>query len=83
MRHEAKKDKDSISLAYPHLIFDNFNAITGERIKQILRNLFPIPLNDRSKRTISFFAREDFISLRHHMYEKNEHNKVTLLEVGP
>lgn len=83
MRHEVSKEKDNISLAYPHLVFDNFNAKTGERIKEVLRNLFPIPLNDKSRRTISFFARDDFISLRHHIYEKNEHNKVSLYEVGP
>jgi U3 small nucleolar ribonucleoprotein protein IMP4 len=32
---------------------------------------------------MSFFAREDFISFRHHNYKKETHEKVDLYEVGP
>lgn len=32
---------------------------------------------------VSFFANEDFISLWHHIYDKNSFNKVQLSELGP
>lgn len=56
MRHDVIDKKESISLAYPHLVFHNFNDKIGQRIKTILQNLFPIPLNQNSKRVISFMA---------------------------
>ncbi len=83
MRHDIKGRKDNISLAYPNLIFHNFNDKIGERIKTILQRLFPVPLNQKSKRVISFIAQNDFISLRHHVYDKPSYNKVDLMEVGP
>ena len=82
MRHDISEIKDNISLAYPHLIFNNFNEKIGDRIKTILKNLFPIPKND-SKRVISFFGKEDFISVRHHVYEKPDFKTIDLNEVGP
>ena len=45
MRHDVTEKNENVSLAYPHLIFHNFNDKIGERIKTILMNLFPIPLN--------------------------------------
>lgn len=83
MRHDVQDSKDKVSLAYPHLVFNNFNERIGERIKTIIQNLFPAPINDHSKRIISLFAREDFISFRHHNYQKEAHDKVDLFEVGP
>ena len=82
MRHDVTKNKDNVSLAYPNLIFHNFNDKIGERIKKILQHLFPIPHNN-SKRVISFMANWDFISFRHHVYEKPKYDKVDLLEMGP
>ena len=83
LRHDVDKNKDKYSQAYPHLIFHNLNDRIGERIKIILQNLFPAPLNQKSKRTISFIAEENFISMRHHNYEKKDYKTVELFEVGP
>jgi U3 small nucleolar ribonucleoprotein protein IMP4 len=82
LRHDITERKDNVSLAYPHLIFDNFNDNIGQRIKTILKNIFPIPKLD-SKRIMSFMAKNDFISLRHHVYEKPDFKTVDLFEVGP
>lgn len=32
-----------MSEAYPHLIFDNFQSSIGDRLKNILKYLFPVP----------------------------------------
>eukprot|EP00339_Tiarina_fusa_P002789 CAMPEP_0117040172 /NCGR_PEP_ID=MMETSP0472-20121206/28134_1 /TAXON_ID=693140 ORGANISM="Tiarina fusus, Strain LIS" /NCGR_SAMPLE_ID=MMETSP0472 /ASSEMBLY_ACC=CAM_ASM_000603 /LENGTH=285 /DNA_ID=CAMNT_0004750839 /DNA_START=16 /DNA_END=869 /DNA_ORIENTATION=+ len=70
-----------LSLAYPHLIFNNFSSKLGERTTNILKYLFPVP-KDESKRVITFSNDNDFVSFRHHMFEKDG-RKVELEEVGP
>merc|ERR1712137_194072 len=70
-----------LSLAYPHLIFHNISTKLGERTSNILKYLFPVP-KDESKRVITFANDNDFISFRHHVYEK-EGRDVELEEVGP
>ena len=67
---------------YPHLIFDNFSTPLGERTKTILQHLFPVP-KDESKRVVTFANRADFLSFRHHMYNKTGYKEVELKEVGP
>jgi len=84
-RHDIKDRKamGKMSEAYPHLILDNFTTKTGERAANIMKHLFPVPKPD-SKRLITFANRDDYISFRHHIFEKHGGPKSTdLKEVGP
>nr|CAB3480039.1 unnamed protein product [Digitaria exilis]CAB3482186.1 unnamed protein product [Digitaria exilis] len=84
-RHDIKdrKTMGKMSEAYPHLILDNFSTKIGERTATILKHLFPVPKPD-SKRIITFANRDDYISFRHHVYEKPGGPKsIDLKEVGP
>ncbi|KAK3129668.1 hypothetical protein QOZ80_6BG0483090 [Eleusine coracana subsp. coracana] len=84
-RHDIKDRKaiGKMSEAYPHLILDNFTTKAGARTANILKHLFPVPKPD-SKRIITFANRDDYISFRHHVYEKRGGpNSIDLKEVGP
>ncbi|CAO2205789.1 unnamed protein product [Urochloa humidicola] len=84
-RHDIKDRKamGKMSEAYPHLVLDNFSTKIGERTATILKHLFPVPKPD-SKRIITFANRDDYISFRHHVYEKPGGPKsIDLKEVGP
>jgi len=81
LRHDIDEKIDTVSEAFPHLVFDNFNNRIGERFTEILKNLFPVPKLD-STRLISFHNKDDFISFRHHITQKKEKD-VELQEVGP
>ncbi|GBG34809.1 U3 small nucleolar ribonucleoprotein protein IMP4 [Hondaea fermentalgiana] len=88
MRHDIE-DCGTMSEAYPHLIFDNFNTALGERVSNILKYLFPVP-KPESTRVLTFSNNRDFISFRHHTFKKlgGESNTVDkehveLSEVGP
>lgn len=84
-RHDIK-DKNSIGTmpgVYPHLILNNFTTKLGERTATILKHLFPVPKPD-SKRIITFANQSDYISFRHHIYEKHGGPKsIELKEIGP
>lgn len=80
MRHDIP-DVGTMSEQYPHLIFHGFSSKLGERVKSILKYLFPVPKDD-NKRICTFANQDDFISFRHHMY-KTVDKKVELMEVGP
>ncbi|KAL1317273.1 hypothetical protein HN51_069348 [Arachis hypogaea] len=84
-RHEIK-DKKAIGTmpeAYPHLIFDNFSTKLGERTANILKYLFPVPKPD-TKRIVTFSNQSDYVSFRHHIYEKHGGPKsIELKEIGP
>jgi len=82
LRHDLKDKPDTMSEAYPHLIFNNFSSELGERIVKILKHLFPVPKYD-SKRIITFANNDDTISFRHHVYNKTDHKTVELDEIGP
>jgi len=81
MRHDIP-DVGKMSEAFPHLIFDNFKSKLGERVRDILKYIFPVPKED-SKRVITFANRDDYISFRHHTYKLGEGRQIELTEVGP
>ncbi|CAD6246689.1 unnamed protein product [Miscanthus lutarioriparius] len=84
-RHDIKgrKAMGKMSEAYPHLVLDNFSTQIGERTATILKHLFPMPKPD-SKRIITFANRDEYISFRHHVYEKpGGPRSMDLKEVGP
>lgn len=80
MRHDIG-GLDTISEAYPHLIFNAMDNKLGQRITNILKNLFPVP-KPESKRIMTFSSHKGFISFRHHNYMKDK-GKITLSEIGP
>ncbi|KAF8639962.1 hypothetical protein AX17_001212 [Amanita inopinata Kibby_2008] len=83
LRHDIGTYKDStVSEQYPHLIFENFSSKLGERIRDVLKYLFPVPKED-SKRVMTFANENDFISFRHHVFVKTPPRDVQLAEVGP
>jgi len=88
-RHDLKRsettrqDLGTVSGVAPHVILDNLSSKLGQRIGNVLKHLFPPPKAE-SKRVVTFANREDFVSFRHHMYERPKGAKeVTLKEVGP
>ncbi|GLT26078.1 hypothetical protein SLA2020_011650 [Shorea laevis] len=84
-RHDIKDKKNigTMPEAYPHLILNNFTTKLGERTANILKHLFPVPKLE-TKRVITFANQSDYISFRHHIYEKHGGPKsVVLKEIGP
>ncbi|OBZ76913.1 Dolichyl pyrophosphate Glc1Man9GlcNAc2 alpha-1,3-glucosyltransferase [Grifola frondosa] len=83
LRHDIDSYKSStVSEQYPHLVFENFSSQLGERIRDVLKYLFPVP-KEESKRVMTFSNEEDFISFRHHVFMKIPPRQVQLAEVGP
>ena len=81
LRHDIKGDLENMSEQFPHLVFENFKTNIGLRIHEILKNIFPVPKLD-SKRLVTFYNKDDYISFRHHTFKK-EGKEVDLSEVGP
>lgn len=84
-RHDvADQLPGTMSEAYPHLIFHNFQSKLGRRVADVLKYLFPAPKQD-SKRVLTFANVDDTISFRHHTFAKKGHrvDDVELSEVGP
>mmetsp|Transcript_20863 Transcript_20863/g.37175 ORF Transcript_20863/g.37175 Transcript_20863/m.37175 type:complete len:290 (+) Transcript_20863:140-1009(+) len=83
LRHDIQDGSlGPMSEAYPHLIMNNFSSNLGQRVKTILKYLFPVPKAD-SRRVMTFANNNDDISFRHHVYQKEGHKEVQLQEVGP
>ncbi|KAI0729386.1 Brix-domain-containing protein [Fomitopsis betulina] len=83
LRHDISTYQEStVSEQYPHLIFENFSSQLGERMRDVLKYLFPVPKED-SKRVMTFSNEDDFISFRHHVFVKVPPRQVELAEVGP
>ncbi|KAL0396685.1 UNVERIFIED_CONTAM: U3 small nucleolar ribonucleoprotein IMP4 [Sesamum calycinum] len=83
MGHDNKKAIGTMPEAYPHLILDNFSTKLGQRTANILKYLFPVPMPD-TKRIVTFANQSDYISFRHHIYEKRGGPKsIELKEIGP
>jgi U3 small nucleolar ribonucleoprotein protein IMP4 len=87
LRHDIK-EISTVSEAHPHLIFDGFNSNLGNRISEILKNIFPVPKIDSSK-VITFANKDDVVSFRHHSFVKKNNKDdcrekdVELKEHGP
>ncbi|KAG5192276.1 anticodon-binding protein [Tribonema minus] len=82
LRHDIP-NRGTMSEAYPHMILHGFSTALGARTADILKYLFPVP-KPESKRAITFANDSDFISFRHHVWERKGGSKeVTLKEVGP
>ncbi|KAA8517159.1 hypothetical protein F0562_017452 [Nyssa sinensis] len=84
-RHDikAKQAIGTMPEAYPHLILNNFSTKLGERTATILKHLFPVPKPD-AKRIITFANQSDYVSFRHHIYEKRGGPKsIEPKEIGP
>ncbi|XP_010554470.1 PREDICTED: U3 small nucleolar ribonucleoprotein protein IMP4-like [Tarenaya hassleriana] len=84
-RHEIqdKKSIGNMPEQYPHLIFNNFTTMIGERVSNILKHLFPVPKPD-ARRIVTFANQSDYISFRNHVYEKAGGPKsIELKEIGP
>lgn len=81
MRHDIP-DVGKMSEAFPHLIFHNFKSKLGRRVQDILKYIFPVPKED-SKRIITFYNKDDYVSFRHHTYKFGEGRQIELAEVGP
>jgi len=83
LRHDIESYRSStVSEQYPHLFFENFSSRLGERVRDCLKYLFPVPKED-SKRVMTFSNENDFISFRHHVFVKTSPKEVQLAEVGP
>ncbi|KAK2466134.1 hypothetical protein APHAL10511_001776 [Amanita phalloides] len=83
LRHDiGDYKKSTVSEQYPHLVFENFSSKLGERLRDVLKYLFPVPKED-SKRVMTFANENDFISFRHHVFVKTPPRDVQLAEVGP
>ncbi|ODV92303.1 hypothetical protein CANCADRAFT_84555 [Tortispora caseinolytica NRRL Y-17796] len=81
LRHDIG-DTGTVSEVYPHLIFENFTTPLGKRVETILKHIFPPGVKRDSSRVITFANRNDFISVRHHVYVRTKEG-VELAEVGP
>jgi U3 small nucleolar ribonucleoprotein protein IMP4 len=84
-RHDIE-DVGTMSEQYPHLIFENFTTPLGQRIRDVLKYLFPVP-KPEATRVLTFDNSNDFISFRHHTFKEKKSGgvteAVTLTEVGP
>ncbi|KAH9943343.1 Brix-domain-containing protein [Epithele typhae] len=65
-----------------HDIASYKSSTLGERIRDVLKHLFPVPKED-SKRVMTFANEDDFISFRHHVFMKIPPKQIQLAEVGP
>lgn len=83
LRHDLPdvQGQTTVSEAYPHLIMHNFKTALGERVRDILKFLFPVPKPD-SKRIVTFANQNDYVSVRHHV-SRRAGPEINLTEVGP
>lgn len=82
LRHDLDDRPETMSEAFPHLIFDGFSSRLGDRLSDILKYMFPLPKVE-STRCMTFANKDDIISFRHHMTKKEDHKTVHLKEIGP
>ncbi|CAH8667414.1 unnamed protein product [Heterobilharzia americana] len=66
---------------YPNHIFKGLDSKLGQRVRCILKHLFPVPKDD-SRRVVTWYEEDDVICFRHHTY-KYVDKKLELTEHGP
>lgn len=81
LRHDLP-DMGNMSESYPHLIFEGFTSKLGQRVVTVLKHMFPPGEKKNSTRVISFINKNDYISVRHHVYVKAK-DTVEMSEIGP
>lgn len=83
LRHDIgdKGEVGTVPGVAPHLVLEGLTSRLGERLKTVLKHLFPAPKAD-SRRVITFCNRSDVISFRHHVYERKGKD-IELRELGP
>ncbi|KAL1317272.1 U3 small nucleolar ribonucleoprotein protein IMP4 isoform X2 [Arachis ipaensis] len=84
--HEHRGVPDGLIVCHlpygPTAYFGLLNVL-GERTANILKYLFPVPKPD-TKRIVTFSNQSDYVSFRHHIYEKHGGPKsIELKEIGP
>jgi len=87
-RHDLPKHAlANLSEQIPHLAFNHFSTLLGERVARMLKYLYPAieeKKRAQTRRLISYTNVDDFIVFRHHIYRKVSQNQdVQLIEVGP
>ncbi|KAL6948671.1 snoRNA-binding rRNA-processing protein imp4 [Hanseniaspora vineae] len=82
LRHDIMNSGNQ-SLVAPHLIFDNFHTDLGKRVVTILKHLFPCGVKKDNTRVITFSNKNDYISVRQHVYVKTNTGEIELAECGP
>ncbi|BHF77632.1 snoRNA-binding rRNA-processing protein imp4 [Sparganum proliferum] len=67
--------------AFPQHLFKGLDTKLGQRLRCILKYLFPVPKDD-SKRVITWYEHDDIITFRHHTY-KYVNKELEIQEHGP
>lgn len=80
MRHDIE-NCGPMSQQLPHLVFEGFSTRLGERVRDVLKYLFPVP-RPESKRVVTFDNNDDYVSFRQHTFTQKG-KEVTLHEIGP
>jgi len=82
LRHDIP-NVGTMSEEFPHLLFHGFETPLAQRVRDILKYLFPVP-KDESKRVVTFYQKDDYVLFRHNVYSKDvETRRIKLKEVGP
>mmetsp|Transcript_5149 Transcript_5149/g.8985 ORF Transcript_5149/g.8985 Transcript_5149/m.8985 type:complete len:307 (-) Transcript_5149:48-968(-) len=92
LRHDLAEKPPTVPEVHPHLVFHDFTAKTGLRVKTILQALFP-PSKALGERVVTFANSHDVIHFRHHIFKrpageggdghKPRADEVELTECGP
>ncbi|KAG9395610.1 Brix domain [Carpediemonas membranifera] len=81
-RRNPGASKKPTSGAAPHLIFDGFSTLLGQRLRMILKHIFPVP-KVASRRVVTFANENNHIVFRNHIYTRGKNDEVELEELGP
>jgi U3 small nucleolar ribonucleoprotein protein IMP4 len=90
LRHDLPEKPPAMSLQHPHLLFDGFSGKIGERVKTVLKAIFPVPKKEATRVASFVNTGNDLIQFRHHIYEditvkssQKGEKDVKLTEMGP
>ena len=71
--HDIEEEIDKINGASHLLIFNRFHSRLRQRITEFIKNIFPMS-NTGNKRVLTFSNKSDFISFKHHNFQKEKYN---------